>query len=102
MNSTNRASGAPATSTPAPVVYVVDDDISVRESLELLISNEGWEPQLFESARDFLARPALPSSACLILDVHLPDLNGLDLQQRLSAGSSTPIIFITGFGDVPT
>lgn len=89
---------SPNTST----VVVVDDDISVREALELLIQNEGWEPVLFESAQAFLARlPAIVPS-CLILDVNLPDLSGLDIQQRVSDGkTSTPIIFITGYGDVP-
>jgi FixJ family two-component response regulator len=67
-----------------------------------LIRNEGWEPLLFESAADFLARSPMSAPSCLILDVHLPDLNGLDLQQRLTDGTSTPIIFITGYGDVPT
>ncbi len=86
-----------------PTVVVVDDDISVRESLELLIQNEGWKPLLFESAQEFLARlPAIVPS-CLILDVNLPDLSGLDIQQRISDERvSTPIIFITGYGDIPT
>ena len=86
-----------------PTVVVVDDDISVRESLELLIQNEGWQPALFESAEEFLARlPALVPS-CLVLDVNLPDLSGLDIQQRISdEKSSTPIIFVTGYGDIPT
>jgi FixJ family two-component response regulator len=96
-----RVSGSFPVPTPKPVVFVVDDDISVRESLELLIRNEEWEPILFESARDFLARSSASSPSCLILDVHLPDLNGLDLQQQISSETSTPIIFITGFGDVP-
>jgi FixJ family two-component response regulator len=89
----------PTTST----VVVVDDDISVRESLELLIQNEGWEPALFESAQDFLTRLPTMVPSCLILDVNLPDLSGLDIQQRISdEKSSTPIIFITGYGDIPT
>ena len=87
----------------APTVVVVDDDISVRESLELLIQNEGWRPALFESAQEFLARLKTVTPSCLILDVNLPDLSGLDIQQRISDGqSSTPIIFITGYGDIPT
>jgi len=87
----------------APTVVVVDDDISVRESLELLIQSEGWKPALFESAQDFLARLPTIAPSCLILDVNLPDLSGLDIQQRISdEKSSTPIIFITGYGDVPT
>jgi FixJ family two-component response regulator len=89
-------------SPATPVVFVVDDDISVRESLELLIKTEGWQPELFASAQEFLARsrPAAPS--CLVLDVSLPDLNGLELQQRLApTGRDLPIIFITGHGDIP-
>lgn len=86
-----------------PTVVVVDDDISVRESLELLIQNEGWQPALFDSAQAFLARLPSVVPSCLILDVNLPDLSGLDIQQRISdEKSSTPIIFITGYGDVPT
>ncbi len=86
-----------------PTVVVVDDDISVRESLELLIQNEGWQPALFESAQEFLARLPTVVPSCLILDVNLPDLSGLDIQQRISdEKSSTPIIFITGYGDIPT
>jgi FixJ family two-component response regulator len=81
----------------------VDDDISLRESLELLIQNEGWEPVLFESAQEFLARLPTVVPSCLILDVNLPDLSGLDIQQRISdEKSSIPIIFITGYGDIPT
>src|SRR5580658_4593479 len=86
-----------------PTVVVVDDDISVRESLELMIQNEGWRPALFESAQEFLTRLPNLVPSCLILDVNLPDLSGLDIQQRISdEKSSTPIIFITGYGDVPT
>lgn len=85
------------------IVFVVDDDVSVRESLELLIGSAGWQPLLFASAKDFLshARPAGPS--CLVLDVNMPGLNGLDLQSLLTTdGRRIPIIFVTGFGDVPT
>jgi len=86
----------------APVVFVVDDDVSVRESLELLISAAGWQPELFETAQQFLARPRAVAPSCLILDVNLPDLNGLDLQRRVAADrSDMPIIFLTGYGDVP-
>ena len=88
-----------------PVVFVVDDDVSVRESLELLIGCAGWRPETFASARDFVeyvARPREPAPGCLVLDVSLPDLNGLELQQRLAGGRThLPIIFITGYGDVP-
>jgi len=86
-----------------PTVVVVDDDVSVRESLELLIQEEGWQPALFESAESFLARLPTLVPSCLILDVNLPDLSGLDIQQRIGdEKSSTPIIFITGYGDIPT
>jgi FixJ family two-component response regulator len=85
-----------------PVVFVVDDDVSVRESLELLIRSAGWQPETFASAEDFLARSRLDGPSCLVLDVTLPDLNGLDLQKRVIDRSDMPIIFITGYGDVPT
>jgi FixJ family two-component response regulator len=89
--------------TRAPTVYVVDDDISIRESLELLIRDAGWRPQVYASASDFLARPPASEASCLLLDVALPDLNGLDLQEQIGDGhSSMPIIFITGTGDIPT
>jgi FixJ family two-component response regulator len=84
-----------------PVVFVVDDDISVRESLELLIRFEGWQPETFASAGEFLDRPRLRVPSCLVLDVSLPDLNGLDLQKRVVDRSDMPIIFITGHGDIP-
>ncbi|MEN3384825.1 MAG: hypothetical protein V7608_4869 [Hyphomicrobiales bacterium] len=84
-----------------PIVFVVDDDISVRESLEGLIRSEGWETETFASAEAFLARPRAPVPSCLVLDVSLPNLNGLDLQKRLADRSDMPIIFITGYGDVP-
>jgi len=85
-----------------PIVFVVDDDVSVRESLELLIRCEGWQPETFASAQKFLDFPRVLVPNCLVLDVSLPGLNGLDLQ-RLVAGDRTdmPIIFITGYGDVP-
>jgi FixJ family two-component response regulator len=84
-------------------VFIVDDDVSVRESLELLVESQGWEPELFESAQEFLARPRTHVPSCLILDVNLPDLNGLDLQTRIAADRiAMPIIFITGYGDIPT
>jgi FixJ family two-component response regulator len=85
-----------------PTVFVVDDDISVRESLELLVRNAGWQPQLFASAQEFLAHPRVLAPSCLILDIALPDLNGLDLQKRVAGDRvDMPIIFITGYGDVP-
>jgi FixJ family two-component response regulator len=86
----------------APVVFVVDDDVSVRESLELLIRSAGWQPETFESAREFLSCPRALVPNCLILDVNLPDLNGLDLQKLVSdERTDMPIIFVTGYGDVP-
>jgi FixJ family two-component response regulator len=86
-----------------PIVFVVDDDISVRESLELLIRNAGWQAETFESAQGFLSRPRIPVPSCLILDVALPGLGGLDLQKLVAVDrTDLPIIFITGYGDVPT
>jgi FixJ family two-component response regulator len=86
----------------APIVFVVDDDVSVRESLELLIRCEGWQPETFASAQEFLARPRVLAPSCMILDVSLPGLNGLDLQKRIAVDRiEMPIIFITGHGDVP-
>jgi FixJ family two-component response regulator len=95
--------GQPApVATVMPVVFVVDDDVSVRESLELMILAADWHPETFPSATDFLAHPRLGGPSCLVLDVSLPDLNGLDLQKRLVGWKDMPIIFITGYGDVPT
>jgi FixJ family two-component response regulator len=85
-----------------PVVFVVDDDVSVRESLELLIRTAGWEPETFESAQAFLERPRPMVPSCVILDVAMPGLNGLDLQKRIATDRpDMPIIFLTGYGDVP-
>jgi FixJ family two-component response regulator len=86
-----------------PVVFVIDDDISVRESLELLIRNAGWQVETFKSAQDFLSRPRIVVPSCLVLDVALPGLSGLDLQKHVAVDrTDLPIIFITGYGDVPT
>lgn len=86
-----------------PIVFVVDDDISVRESLELLITHAGWRAVLLASAQEFLARPRPQCPSCLLLDVGLPDLNGLELQRRIcDQRPEMPIIFITGNGDIPT
>jgi len=102
-----RAFGHPLESSlmmPAtPIVFVVDDDISVRESLQLLIQCEGWHPETFASAQEFLDNPRVLVPSCLVLDVSLPGLNGLDLQKRVAVERpDMPIIFITGYGDVPT
>src|SRR5215204_3962675 len=97
----NQARSSPE-SQDKPIVFVVDDDVSVRESLELLIRFTGWQPELFASAEEFLARPRVLVPNCLILDVSLPDLNGLDLQKLIAVDRiDMPIIFITGYGDVP-
>jgi FixJ family two-component response regulator len=102
------ASSAPGQSKSSPkshatpIVFVVDDDISVRESLELLIRSEGWQAETFESAQEFLAHPRALVPSCLVLDVSLPGLNGLELQKRVAVQrTDMPIIFITGYGDVP-
>ena len=83
------------------IVFVVDDDVSVRESLELLIRTAGWRPETFSSAQDFLSRPRPTAPCCLVLDVTLPGLSGLELQRQLVDRADMPIIFITGHGDVP-
>src|ERR1700678_383085 len=94
--------GLSPVSHATPVVFVVDDDVSVRESLELLIRCEGWQPETFASAREFLARPRGLVPSCLVLDVSLPGLSGLDLQKDIAVERpDMPIIFITGYGDVP-
>ena len=97
--SVQRISAAPRAT---PVVFVVDDDEAVRESLDSLICCEGWHAETFASARDFLLRPRVLAPSCLVLDISLPDLNGLELQERIAADRvDMPIIFITGRGDVP-
>jgi FixJ family two-component response regulator len=83
------------------VVFVVDDDISIRESLELLVKRQGWGCETFASAQEFLSRPRATVPCCLVLDVTLPGLNGLELQQHLADRREMPIIFITGHGDIP-
>jgi FixJ family two-component response regulator len=83
------------------IVFVVDDDVSVRESLELLIKTAGWQPETFASAQEFLSRRRPTVPCCLVLDVTLPGLSGLELQPQLAERTDMPIIFITGHGDVP-
>ena len=98
----NRQVGAAPMPQASPIVFVVDDDVSVRESLELLIQNEGWQPKTFASAQAFLDCPRAVVPSCLILDVSLPGLDGLELQKRVAVERvDMPIIFITGYGDVP-
>jgi len=94
-------SGVPMTAE-TPVVFVVDDDRFARESLELLIRRAGWQPKTFASAEDFLAQPRFFAPSCLLLDVTLPGINGLNLQKRIADRTETPIIFITDDIDVPT
>jgi FixJ family two-component response regulator len=108
MNAVNAFAAAPGhtsgtgtTPMARPIVFVVDDDISVRESLELLIADAGWRPEVFASAEEFLARSREPVPSCLVLDVRLPDLDGLELQKRIADRPHLPIIFITGRGDIP-
>jgi FixJ family two-component response regulator len=94
--------GAPPTLDVKPIVFVVDDDISVRESLELLIRCEGWQPETFASAQEFLTRPRVLVPSCLVLDFSPPGLNGLELQKRVTVErKGLPIIVITGYRDVP-
>jgi FixJ family two-component response regulator len=89
-------------SSPVPVVFIVDDDVSMRESLELLVQDENWKPETFASAQEFLEHPRKRVPSCLVLDLSLPGLNGLELQKQLAAEHvDVPIIFVTGHGDVP-
>jgi len=89
--------------SPTPIVYVVDADISMRESLEALIHTAGWHAETFASARDFLSRPRISVPSCLILDAFLPDMSGLELQERIGAErTGTPVIFLSGRCDIQT
>jgi len=88
--------------TAKPIVFVVDDDVWVRESLETLIRDEGWQAETFASAQEFLDRPRVFTPSCLVLDISLPGLNGLELQKRVAAErTDLPIIFLTGHADIP-
>jgi FixJ family two-component response regulator len=87
---------------PAPMVFVVEDDSSVREALASLIRSAGWNVEVFVSANEFLANPKPDAPSCLVLDVGLPGLSGLDLQARMAElHDDIPIVFITGHGDIP-
>src|SRR5580698_9337159 len=103
---TARASSHESKASPnshaAPSVFVVDGDDSVRQSLELLIQSAGWQPEVFACAQEFLSRPRVLAPSCLILDVSLPDLNGLDLQKLVADRIEMPVIFITAHADVRT
>ena len=91
----------PPMSPATPIVFVVDDDVSVRESLELLLRSAGWQPTILASAEEFLARPRVLTPSCLLLDVNLPNINGLDLQKLIAYRAELPVIIITGCGDIP-
>jgi len=94
--------GSSPMATAKPIVFIVDDDAWVRESLETLIRDEGLQPETFASAQEFLDRPRVSTPSCLVLDISLPGLNGLELQKRVAAErTDMPIIFITGHGDIP-
>src|ERR1700723_3737404 len=94
--------GALSMSSAIPIVFIVDDDVSVRESLELLILDQNWKPEMFASAKEFLDQPRKRVPSCLVLDLSLPGLNGLELQRQLAVEHiDVPIIFITGHGDEP-
>ena len=86
----------------SPTVFVVDDDVSVRESLKPLVESAGWRAETFGTGQEFLSRPRVPGPSCMLLDVVLPDLNGCDLQNLVADRADMPIIFISGYGDVPT
>ena len=106
-STTHPPSAAPANAVGTmanvpPLVFVIDDEVSVRESLEPLLAAEGWRVETFASAADFVSRPPATTPCCLVLDVRLPGLGGLELQSQLVGRSDIPIIFITGYGDVPT
>ena len=101
-NTTYLKSSEGVASEPASLVFVVDEDPCVRESLERLVSEEGWQVETFASAADFLSRPSATLPCCLVLDVALPGLGGLELQQQLSGRTALPIVFITRDRDVPT
>jgi len=93
--------GCSPMATARPIVFVVDDDAWVRESLQTLIEDEGWQPETFASAQEFLDHPRAITPNCLVLDVSLPGLNGLELQKRMAERTEMPIIFVTGHGDIP-
>ena len=94
--------GSSPMATAKPIVFVVDDDVWIRESLGTLIEDEGWQPETFASAQEFLDRPRTLTPSCLVLDISLPGIDGLELQKRVAAErTDMPIIFITGHGDIP-
>lgn len=92
---------SPSAAAGTPIVFVVDDDVSIRDSLQMLITTAGWRAEVFASAHEFLDREPQFSPSCLVLDMSLPDLSGLEVQQRIADRTDIPIIFITGHGDIP-
>jgi FixJ family two-component response regulator len=102
LSSAGRAVDVLAMPDVTSLVFVVDDDVSVRESLELLMRAEGWQVETFASAADFMLRPRATVPCCLMLDIRLPGPSGLELQKQLVGRTEMPVIFITGYGDVPT
>ena len=97
-----RQAGSSRMAVPTSIVFVVDDDVSVCESLGLLIRDKGWQPETFGSAQEFLDHPRVAVPSCLLLDISLPGINGLELQKHIAIDrNDMPIIFITGNGDVP-
>ena len=101
VNASDRESETNFLTNDSPVVFIVDEDLSVRESLEALIHIQGWHAETFSSAHEFLDRPKDLVPSCLVLDISLPDASGLDLQKRVAADRvDMPIIFVTGCGDV--
>ena len=84
------------------IIAIVDDDPSAREGLQALIQSAGWRAETFASAQEFLARPGAEATSCLVLDLQLPGLSGLDLQKRMAeVGLEIPIVFLTGHGNIP-
>jgi FixJ family two-component response regulator len=98
----SRAIGVAARPNVTSLVFVIDGDASVRESLELLITSQGWQVETFASAAEFLCRPRATVPCCLVLDITLSGFSGLELQCRLAGRTDMPIVFITGDGDIPT
>lgn len=95
--------GSTSKSLAMPIVFVVDNDVAVRESLDLLIRCQGWKPETFASAQQFLNRPRSLVPSCLVLDVSIPGFHGLELQKRIAVErAATPIICVTSQGDVST
>lgn len=104
MNPSSAARAIDAVARPnvMSLIFVVDDEASVRESLELLMGAEGWRVETFASAAEFMSRPRATVPCCLVLDVRLRGLSGLELQRQLAGRTDIPIIFITGYDDIPT